>query len=339
VKKLSLTQIIILIVNVPLALLTLLSFLSYYVAPERFVFIAFISLFIPLLILLNILFVVYWVFHLKKYVLLSLFVLLVGFKYISNLYQFEGKEVLLTDDIKIMSYNVRMFNLYQWIDDTATSQHIYDFINQKKPDILCIQEFQPSPDIDFHYPFKYVELSEQNRQFGHAIFSKYRIINSGSLNFNNSGNNAIYADILVNEDTVRVYNVHLESLKINPSEETLTQDNSERFKKRIEAAFLKQASQVRKITDHEAGVPYHAIICGDFNNTSFSWSYKQLLGDKTDAFKVAGKGFGRTFDFTWPLRIDFILLDKSIEINHFDTYQIDYSDHYPIMANINFSSN
>ena len=78
------------------------------------------------------------------------------------------------------------------------------------------------------------------------------------------------------------------------------------------------------------------IICGDFNNTTFSWVYRNIGKNKKDAFIEAGKGFGKTFDFWFPLRIDFILTDNTIEINHFKTFDVAYSDHFPILARINW---
>jgi len=36
------------------------------------------------------------------------------------------------------------------------------------------------------------------------------------------------------------------------------------------------------------------------------------------------------------LRIDFILTDQNIDINNFKTYDVEYSDHFPIMARLNF---
>ncbi|WAC03292.1 endonuclease/exonuclease/phosphatase family protein [Lacinutrix neustonica] len=77
------------------------------------------------------------------------------------------------------------------------------------------------------------------------------------------------------------------------------------------------------------------IVCGDFNNTAFSYVYKKIKGDLKDTFKVAGNGFGRTYNFKFfPMRIDFILVDKAFSINGFKTYNVQYSDHYPVMATL-----
>jgi endonuclease/exonuclease/phosphatase family metal-dependent hydrolase len=77
------------------------------------------------------------------------------------------------------------------------------------------------------------------------------------------------------------------------------------------------------------------IICGDFNNTAYSYVYKEVKGDMQDAFVEAGNGFGRTFDFRFfPVRIDFILVDPVFEINAYKTFDVKYSDHYPIMTKV-----
>ena len=112
--------------------------------------------------------------------------------------------------------------------------------------------------------------------------------------------------------------------------------NSEKLKIRVENAFKKQANQASLILQHQEKSKYKSIICGDFNNTAFSWVYKNLKEGKNDAFEKAGKGFGDTYVFPFPFRIDFILTDKKMEVNNFKTYDVKYSDHYPIMARVRF---
>lgn len=335
-KKLSVIDKLLFVVNSILAAALLISFLSYNISPNSITLISYLSLSVPFLIILNLVFIIYWFLKLKRQFLLSVIVLLIGYQFITKFYSFSEKKILLTNDVKIMSYNVRMFNLYNWIEKDHIAQNIYEFINNKAPDILCIQEFHPSSEIMFKYPYEYVKIRMNQNNFGHAIFSKFKIINSGSLDFSNSSNNAIYADIVRNNDTIRVYNVHLESLKINPKEEILTQENSERFRIRVENAFKKQTNQANLIIQHQEKIKYKSIICGDFNNNAFSWVYNKLKTTKNDAFEIAGKGFGKTYDYSFPLRIDFILSDEKIEVNNFKTYEVNYSDHYPIMARLNF---
>ena len=157
------------------------------------------------------------------------------------------------------------------------------------------------------------------------------------MNFKNTSNNSIYADIIKNNDNLRIYNIHLESLHINPIEEDLSTDNSQKLLKNIGKTFSKQQEQVRLIKKHLSGSSYKTIICGDFNNTAFSWAYRQLKADFNDTFKETGSGFGTTYNFKRiPLRIDFILTDKKLNVLGFKNYKVKFSDHYPIESRIEF---
>lgn len=336
-KKLSLIDKILVFVNSLLAMLLLISFSSYYISPNTISFISIISLSVPILIILNVLFIIYWLVRLKRQFLISTLVLLIGFQYVISFYRIKEKKVLLSEDVKLMTYNVRMFNLYNWISKENVNKEIFEFIKTKDPDILSLQEYHQSNHNVLKFPYKYVKLTNKNNHSGQAIYSKYKIINKGSLNFSNTSNNAIFVDILKNKDTVRIYNIHLESLRINPKAQELTQENSEKLKKRLEKGFKIQANQASLILEHQKKINHKSIICGDFNNTAFSWVYKNLKQGKNDAFEEAGKGFGGTYyDIKFPLRIDFILTDKKIEVNNFKTYNVDFSDHSPIMARLNF---
>ena len=86
---------------------------------------------------------------------------------------------------------------------------------------------------------------------------------------------------------------------------------------------------------HKTKCTYKTIVCGDFNNTAYSYVYRQIKGDLLDTFEDAGNGFGKTYDFKFfPTRIDFILADKSFEVNAFKSYDEKLSDHYPILAKV-----
>jgi len=337
-KKLSWVDKILFLLNSLVATTLLLSNLLPYLSPKTFGVVAVFSLVVPVLIVLNILFVIYWIIKLKKQFLVSTIVLLIGFNQLNLLYKIADKEVLLTDDLKVMSYNVRLFNIYKWKKEgkEETLKLVSDFVKNKNPDIICFQEFLTDYDVNFDFKYNYI-LSNGNKKisyFGLAIFSKYKIINKGSLNFKESANNTIFVDIVKNKDTIRIYNVHLESQHIQLDKEKFDQKNTERLIKRLRNTFQKQVLQAEQIVAHEATCTYKTIVTGDFNNTAFSWAYHKIKADKNDAFVAAGKGFGKSYDHIIPLRIDFILADEEFEINNFKTYDIKYSDHFPIMARL-----
>ncbi|PHR72235.1 MAG: endonuclease [Lutibacter sp.] len=337
-RKLSWFNKLVFVINSLFATILLLSYLLPYISPKTFPIISILSLTVPALILINISFSIYWLIKLKRQFLLSLFVLVIGFQTINSFFQVAEKKVLLTDDLKIMSYNVRLFNIYKWKKEgkEETLKFVSDFIKEKDPDIICFQEFLTKSKVNFDYKYKFVNNNPNKRvsYFGQAIYSKYKIINSGSLDFNSTANNAIFVDIVKNKDTIRIYNVHLESQKIQLDKENFGEKDSEKLIQRLKKTFKLQAEQSEKLVAHEKISNYKTIICGDFNNTAFSWAYRKLKGNKNDAFVEAGKGFGKSYDYFFPARIDFILTDKQFEVNNFKTYTVKYSDHFPIMARL-----
>jgi endonuclease/exonuclease/phosphatase family metal-dependent hydrolase len=336
-KKLNLPNKLVFITNSVAALMLLLSYILPNLKPSQFALLSVLSLAVPLLIILNVLFVIYWLVSLKKQFVLSLLILLLGYSHVSSLYKFWGAEKNDRDsDLSIMNFNVRLFNLYNWIDRSDVATEIIELIKKEDPDIVSFQEYHPHEDIDLSfYPYKYEALSGFRVQYGQAIFSKYPIINKGSIKFPETANNAIYSDVVLESDTIRIYNVHLQSLKIDERLEDLNKENSERLIRSAGATFRKQQIQTELFNKHKKTSSYKTIICGDFNNTAYSYVYKEIREDLKDAFEESGRGFGKTYDYKYfPVRIDFILADKSFNVESFKTINERLSDHFPIMAGI-----
>jgi len=337
-KKKSIFYKILVFISLVFALLLALAFLMPFVQPKTLKSLASFSLLTPFLIFINIFFLIYWLVTFKRNFWMPLVVFILGYSYLQRLYNFSGKKIIQTDDVKIMSYNVRMFNKYDWSEDQEIPNKISDFIKDKTPDIICFQDYAIEERMDLDFPYKFVKLKTEKSQFGHAIYSKFPIINKGSFNFEKTANNIIWADLKIGKDTVRVYDVHLQSIKLNPSMEYFGQKDAEQLQMRISTAFHIQQEQVDKLIEHQSKVNFPIIITGDFNNTAFSWVYRQMLKNKKDAYTVSGIGFDGTYDFKFPMRIDFILVDKRLKINYFKRYKEKYSDHFPIMARIDKTS-
>lgn len=327
---------VVFIINSVLAAMLLFSYLLPYVEPKKFPVLSVLSLAVPFLIILNILFMIYWLLQVKKKFFLSFSILFFGFIFLSPLYKFSSsRHIDDPENISVMNYNVRLFNLFEWIPDANVGQKIADFIAKKQPDVLSMQEYRHDGALHLDGYYIYEELSGEKVRNGQAIFSKYPIINRGSVEFPHTSNNAIYADIVKGEDTIRIYNVHLQSWRLKPTDEKLDIESSKNLLNRIGNTFKIQQSQAELFLAHRAHCPYKMIICGDFNNTAYSYVYKDIKDDLQDAFVEAGNGFGRTFNFKFfPVRIDFILADQSFDINGFKTFDVELSDHYPIMAKV-----
>lgn len=234
-----------------------------------------------------------------------------------------------------MSYNVRLFNEYNWIELPGVGDQIVNFIRTKSPDVVVLQEHNRIWHRKLkQYKFR-TETSYKAERTVQVIFSKYPIVGKGELNPKDTRNNTIYADILFQNDTIRVYNVHLQSFAVVPEVNSLQNENSGRLLKRISLGIQKQKEQAELLVKHMQASKYPVVVTGDFNNTQFSSIYKLIKGDFNDTFYKAGIGFGRSYRlFNMPMRIDYILADGSFEVLTHQNFNIKLSDHYPIMAEL-----
>lgn len=339
-EKLSFVNKIIYFLNAIAGIAFLFSFVIPFLPPKGFSVLSVFNLGTPFLVIIHILFFLYWLFKLKRQFILSLVLLFVSYFFCGSLYKFTAsKHIENAANISLMNYNVRLFNLYDWISEEHLETKIVDLLKEESPDVLCVQEYHPHKNIDLSFfKYKFEKLAGKNTKYGQAIFSQFPIVNSGSIAFPDTGNNAIYADIKKDNDTIRVYNIHLESLRISPKVEQLKGENSEMLFNRVRSTFKMQQFQTDLFLMHKKQCKYKMVVCGDFNNTDRSYVYRKIKGDLNDAFKEAGSGFGRTYDFKlFPVRIDFILTDKAFSVNGFNSYKQHYSDHYPIMATVSLN--
>ena len=336
-KKLSLLDKILYIINSVAAVLLLLSYFLPYVSPKSIPVFAILSLFVPFLLIFNIAFFVYWLIKLKKQLLTSLLILIVGWFAVTPFYKLTEENSETNNELKIMSYNVRMFNHWKWNDEKEIDTKIKSLIQSNNPDVVAIQEYMSLPKYAINYPYKYVKKRYKKGGYGMAIYSKHPIVNKGFLELGKSSSNGIiFTDILREKDTIRVYNLHLQSLNIKPEKENFGEKDSQKLIQSLKYRFKLQAQQVDVFLAHEKQWKGKKIVCGDFNNTAYSWVYNQISKNKKDAFLEAGKGFGKTFNYWFPMRIDYILTDENTIVNQFKNFSEKYSDHYAIAASVSW---
>ncbi len=337
-KKLRFVSKTIFLINVVFALLLLLSYRLPYFLIKNIPSLSVLSLVVPVFIFVNLIFLIYWVLRRKRYFIISFIALLISYQQVFSFYKVSGNEnESQKHELSLLSYNVRLFNVFKWINDDSIALKISELIKKEDPDILSLQEFYYEKEAMFnYYPYSYIKYKTKNQKTGQAIFSKYPIINKGSLEFPNTANNAIYIDIVKEKDTIRIYNLHMESFHINAEEENINQENSGRLLNRMSNSFAIQQKQAILFNKHQEKCAYRKVITGDFNNTEYSYIYKKIKGNLKDTFEEAGKGFGKTFNFRYfPVRIDFILVDKTIDVVSHKNFEQRYSDHFPIATSLN----
>ncbi len=337
-KKLGTFNKFILFLNWIASLLLVVSFILPYLPPKSFPIVSLLSLGVSPLIVLNLLFFFYWLILVRKQLRLSAIVLVISYFHFNSFYAISSD--LNTEDynnsIKVLSYNVRLFNAYEKNNTLDTGEMMSKLLDTEQPDVLMLQEFHNPNTVDFSdFKYKYIHFRFPASQLGHAIFSKYKIINTAAFNFENTTNNVLYADVIKGRDTIRIYNLHLQSLKIIPENIVEGKENEKLWLKRISKAFQTQEEQIAKLIEHKDKSPYPVILGGDFNNTPFSYTYQKLHQDMKDGFIKRGNGLGSTFLFNkYPMRIDFLFADKDLDFIHFENIKKTFSDHYPISATI-----
>lgn len=333
-KNLNLFNKLVYLLNLLIAFLLLVGYALPYIPPKVFPALSVLTLIIPVLIVANILFALYWLLLFKKQVLLSGIILLSGLFCNVTLYNISEKDYSPEEnDFTIFSYNTKRFIL-----DTSENETegIWSTLQRQNPSIICLQEYPTDKKSPLKYPHVYLQDPVKGKGNGLAIYSKFPIINKGSLDFPDSFNNGIYVDLVIKKDTVRVYNLHMQSLSLTPEIAEIQQENKKKLISGLGEKFVQQQEQVEIFLENEKHCEYPVFVTGDFNNTVFSYTYQKIKGEKFDAFAQAGKGFGRTFTFdVIPLRIDFILGDDQVyKTQRFERFKVNYSDHYPIMATI-----
>ncbi|MBE0653010.1 MAG: endonuclease/exonuclease/phosphatase family protein, partial [Bacteroidales bacterium] len=334
-----------------------------HIPPDVFWPTAFFGLAYPFSLIINFIFLLLWLFRWKRIVFLPLIVILAGFQQAINTFpKFRSGEQNVVNPsgeiLKVMSYNVRAFNIYEWLNDPNTNKGIFNFIRSEHPDIICLQEFYTHEKSGFtagrykqlfgETPYHHIEYSfksTKNTGFGIATFSKYPILNRGVIPFENSANLAIYTDILFHDDTIRIINLHLQSvnlksnnyafldsLKIRYDDQQLKefQDLSVKLK----AAYVKRAEQAAKVSRIAGNSPHPVILCGDLNDTPVSYAYRKTRGKLRDAWVEAGSGLGNTYLGRFSFRIDYIFYDESLKAMEFERVKTRLSDHYPVMAKL-----
>ena len=359
------TDRVILILNILGVVAMLLAYLAPLVNPARMFFPALFGLAYPFILMLHLAFLCYWLIRFKKEILISVLVILLGWNHLNSLIPMNIRPseipVNASQDryFKVLSYNVRGFNIYLWNREPEAKREIFDFLESQQPNLVCFQEYYSSSrsgethkyisrQLDYlPYNAVYYTSDPANRNgFGIATFSKYPILKKSRIPFNSSFNAAMYTDILFNKDTIRVFNIHLQSIRFQ--EDNYAFIDTARFKysneqinelraigSRLKTAFSKRAEQAQVIASYIKDSPHPVVVLGDFNDTPQSYAYRRIKKGLYDSFRQAGRGFGNTYAGELPsFRIDFIMYGPPLLSADFKRIKTDHSDHYPISTHL-----
>ena len=330
--------------------ITVVAQLAPFLPGDGYYFLSFFSLAMPFLWLGHTLFLLYWIFRWKSMAWWSVIVLLLTHWQFGPVYRWNNSQADSDESaLTVMSYNVKLLNKYRWTQEEYLADSIVAFAQNSQADVLAFQEFDTEFLAAFkQYPYQTYSSRDNKERSVVAILSKYPIVSKGRIDFPSSSNTAIYADIELKDRVVRVYNTHFQSLKLmnRANQEVLRDTTKSKWAQRLAVlydrigrSFDKQESQSVLLSAHKERSPYPNIVLGDFNNNQFSSVYHTIRTDMKDTFFEKGVGFGSTFRFVFlPLRIDYVLVDQAFEVSGHQVTELPYSDHFPVLVRLNFTS-
>lgn len=372
-KKKSSRNIFIILFNIftyVISLLTivavLLTYMAPYVNPKHFWVLSILGLCAPATYFATLLLLMYWVVRWRwGWATIFAITASIGLCKVDLFYKFDIKhkynieqENYGRDVFKFMSYNVRSF---YGEDGESSVDDIVMLIENIDPDIICMQEY--NVQLANKNTGSVALFENYNSAIGIAkasvgivnvaesplvIYSKYEILRSGSSIINVDSVDTrpcIWADILIQKDTIRVFNSHLHSTSINaldddfitnykylsdPTSEDKIMDIVRRFKNNC----VNRSAEVNYIAKEIKATKHQKIVAGDFNDTPMSYAYNTMARGMNDAFSECGEGYSHTFrGFFNALRIDYILSSDDIIPQSYEVLDsVNYSDHLPVIA-------
>jgi len=332
------------------AVCLLFAYLSSYVDPQISPIFSFFGVLYPLFFIINVFFMLFWVFAKIKYVSISLIVLLIGFNKIGLYFSNNNDSEVSGKTITIASLNTQIGKkLFPKSEEARENlwKKFEDKLIDREIDVYCFQECNKPPRRLFDkFLADYNKYHPENSIA--VTYTKHPIINQGHIKIGHIYNTCIWTDIQFPDQIVRVYNPHLSSNKISKKTSKLIGQPDLRDDKtwsdikfifnNYGATAKQRVKEVTIIKEHMAQSPYPIILAGDLNDTPLSYTYRLLTENLQDAFVCAGAGIGNTYAGSIPLlRIDYTLVDPKFNILNYEMVKEDFSDHYPIITTINLS--
>jgi endonuclease/exonuclease/phosphatase family metal-dependent hydrolase len=323
---------------------------------------------LPVALALNVFFVISWIMRKRYFAFVSLAAIILGIPQMTRLFghNFRKDQPAPANTLKVLSYNARDFDLYNWSENMNSKDQIFKTLREENADVLCFQEFYSDSSREFntikqlrdigykHYCFiKELTLRETD-EWGIAVFSKHPIADTGTLlkqdhktGYGRQPYKGMYCDIKWRDTLIRVINVHLQSIYFGSRDyETLDDLKANQEISKIEAvniarklrkAFRRRARQADALKTflNEQTLPF--ILCGDFNDLPNSYTSNKIASGLNDLFLEHGFGVGKTYNGKIPLlRIDYIHTSPQWKSYSFHVIHNPISDHFPVTATIGF---
>jgi endonuclease/exonuclease/phosphatase (EEP) superfamily protein YafD len=311
------------IIHIAIIVLLCGTLLNDYVSPKTFPGFNLLSLAFPVLMILNVLLIIFWIVLWKKR---AIFFILASFLFLNPIKRWinYSPESAEKSNLKVVSMNIK--------GGTMGREKVYEYLKNSGADIVFAQEYGD----EFNVP-GYAHHTNQHEIV--ALNSKQEIVSQGELASDSVGN-AFFADIKTENKIIRIVNVYMnpfsfDKQKVKPGEDLDKNKTKVMYilKKLIPTFKVHQeeVATIRKAIDES---PYPVMLVGDFNAVPNSYEYYHLGKGLTDAFVEVGRGSSTSFhDYKFPIRIDYIFTSKEIKpIRYRVDRSVKLSDHFPVIA-------
>ncbi len=347
--------------NILAVLLLLSAYAALFTDPRTFWPLAFAGLAYPVILVVNLGFILIWLVTWKRVIFLSLVTVLAGWTQLTTLVplRLTSPKTTGTGNLGIITYNVHGFN-YPNAESSEVQHQVAAFLKGETPLVVCMQEFKPrgastlkgfgdEVGLPHFYQKNYLEYRDRQVTYGLVIYSRNPVLQTGFLRDGRERVFAVWADVSDGTTTYRVYNCHLVSVRFGAKDYTFYEDLKHQSTENLEIkegvlnifqklkrAFIMRSGQVESLLGSVRKSPFPVILAGDLNDTPFSYTYHQLTRNLSDAYREAGKGWaGNTFAGHLPsYRIDYILHSEKMKAVRYVRHGAGFSDHYPVSATL-----
>ncbi len=354
--------------NIGIALLFLLGCYASYFNPTTYWFLGLLTIASLYFFLLLVIFIVFWLFAKTKFIFISLITVALAWNPLGQIIKIKQSEEFkiakLPNSIRVMSWNVEHFDILEHKTHPERKKEMLDLINKYSPDVACFQEmvggdidstainYVPRIAKDLNYQNYYYSYDKRDdfdgkHHYGIITFSRFPIIQKYTYSPPELNYNSIFQsiDVATDNDTFRVFNIHLQSLKFSDVSRQYIEDptmkgeidieKSKNIISKFKTGFAKRKLQSERVKKSMNESPYKVIVCGDFNDVPNSYAYNTIGKGLKNAYAEKGTGIGRTFSSISPtLRIDNIFVDNKMMVEQFVRIKKKLSDHFPIIADV-----
>ena len=209
--------------------------------------------------------------------------------------------------MKILSYNI-----HKGMDSNNifTLNKIIKYLKNIDADIICLQEVLYNQFVILKQSLKIdgvfaANINKPTLMYGIATLSKYEILKNEHifLKSKKEQRGFLYTNIFYGKYCIDIINTHL-GLDI-----------------------YERREQISEIMDYIKDLRRSKIVCGDFNEKNISINIFNDSAVYTNYQSIP------TFEKS-NARIDYILVDKSLQIYEYYVEKIYLSDHFPIIVDI-----